>query len=121
MRPHLRVSAVFAQYVGRVLLTQDVNEIDDSCRDGFSHTVVGQCVVSLVESRMRDGGAGDDRLVIAKHVCLPFDRYSEIALSRPQIQNLFRSYAGGNELRSVSCCFNSVLTLGEPIHRSTIK
>ena len=60
MWPHLRVSAVLAQYVGRILLTQDVDKVDDSSRDGFPYTVIRQRVMSFGKLRMRDGGTCDN-------------------------------------------------------------
>jgi hypothetical protein len=121
MRPHLWISTVFAQYVGRVLLSHYMDKVDDLRCDSLAHTVVRQRVVPLGESRMRNGGTCDNRLVIALHVCLSLYGYSRVSQGCPQIENLLCSYASCIKLRAVSSRFGGILSLGKPINRSAVK
>ena len=62
----------------------DMKELEDLGADGFTHSVVQQCRVPLVELRMRYHAAVNHRLVVSKHV-RPENRYSEIPYCQAQI------------------------------------
>jgi len=66
--PDLLISPVLAEDVCRIHVACDVVESDDLGGYGLSDVMVGQRVMSLVQSRTEFCTAVDDRLVVSKHV-----------------------------------------------------
>ena len=120
MWPHLRIATVLAQYISGIVLPQDVDEVENLRHDSLTHSVVGQCIVSLGQLGVRDGGACNDGLVVTEHVRLSFDGHTKVAKCSPQVDDLFGGDACRDKLRSVGRCLHCVLSLGKPINRRTI-
>ena len=87
MWPHLRIATVLAQNISGVVLAQDVDEVEDLRHDSLAHSVVGQRIVSLGKLGVRNGGACNDRLVVAELVRLSFDRYTELMKGSAQVDD----------------------------------
>ena len=58
---------MFAEDISWVVRTRHVVEPENAGRNGFSGTVVRECIVPLHEFGMGDRGGVDDRLVVSKH------------------------------------------------------
>ena len=90
-----------AQNISGVVLPQDMDELEDLRHDSLTHSVIGQCIVSLGKSGVRDGGACDDRLVVTEHVRLSFDGYTEVTKGSPQVDDLFGGDTCSDKLGSI--------------------
>ena len=98
-----------------------MDEAEDLRHDSLTHSVVGQCIVSLGQLGVWDGGACNDGLVVTKHVRLcSFDGHTEVAKGSPQVDDLFGGDACSDKLRSIGRRLHCVLALGEPINWLTI-
>ena len=53
-------------------------ELEISCCNCFSNSMIGSNMGSFEESRSRDDGIGDHCLVVAKHVALQVDGYTKL-------------------------------------------
>ena len=71
------------------LLSQDVDEVENLRHDSLTHSVVGQCIVSLGQLGVRDGGACNDGVVVTEHVRLSFDGHTKVSKCSPQVDDLF--------------------------------
>ena len=62
---------------------------------------------------MRNSGAGDDTLIVSKHVGFSIKRNAKHMKGVPKIHDLFSGNTSSNKLRSISCSFNTVLKFAE--------
>ncbi len=66
--PCFRIPAMLAENISRILLAFYMDELDDLGSDCFSDSVIGQSIMSLIETGVWECGACDNRLIISKHV-----------------------------------------------------
>ena len=64
---------MFAKDISWILLPIHVEETKNLGCNSFTHTMIRQCIVALVQSRVRYGGTSDNRLVITKDITLGLD------------------------------------------------
>ena len=50
--PYLRISPMFTEYVGDILITWDMTKFDQTCSNSFAYTVIGEGDVLFSQSRM---------------------------------------------------------------------
>jgi hypothetical protein len=101
-------------------LPTDVKEANDIRSNRFTNAMVSQGIMAFVEGGMRNGATGNDTLVVSKHIGLAIKRNSQHSKSITKVRNLFSGNASSNELGTIGSSFNSLLTFGEPVHRSLV-
>ena len=98
----------------------NVNKINDTSSNGGADTVVGESVMTLVEVGMRNGGGGNDTLIVSKHPRWAINRNTHHAKSVSKVHDLFSGLTSSHEFKSISGCFNHILLLAEPLDGSLI-
>jgi hypothetical protein len=107
---------MLAEHIGGIALAGNVKEAENLCRNGLTNAVVRKCVVTLVESRVRNGCTRDNGLVVPKKTGVFHDWNSQAAQSGAKVNDLVSGLSGSNKFRAVGCCLNGGLALGEPIN-----
>jgi hypothetical protein len=96
-----------------IISSTDVKEPYYIGSDRFLDTMVCQGIVKLFQGRMWNGATGGHTLIFFKHVCTSIQRDSHHLKSVSKDHDCFGGDASSDELRTINCCFNSLLTLGE--------
>ena len=65
-RPNLGISPMFAEDVCNVLIAGNMAEFDQTCRNSFTNTVIGECDMPFGKARVRDGGTLYNRCIISE-------------------------------------------------------
>ena len=120
MRPKLSICTVLTQNIGWVFLSLLADKIHDVRHNCFTHSMVGERIVSLSEAGIWKCGAGNDRFIVTKQHCLPFDRYTKVSKRSAQIHDLLGCNMHCNKFCPIGCGFDGILSFGVPINRSTI-
>lgn len=113
------MSNVLAQDVCRVLGSINLVEFEDTCSDGFTDAMVGKDVVALGQLGVGQGGTGNDRLIVPKHVAVQ-DRDTKVPEGHPEVNDLIRTNPGSHKLRAIGCCLDSGLMLRVPVNWGSI-
>jgi len=87
-RPNLWKASMFAENISRILLPINMEETKNLGSNRLTHAMIRQGIVALVESRVRDGCTGNNRLVVTKHVALGLDRNTQITQRVAEVNNL---------------------------------
>jgi len=73
-RPELLEASVFAKDISWILLPINMKEIKNLGCNSFMHTMIRECMVVFVQSRVRYSRTSENILVITKHITLGLDQ-----------------------------------------------
>ena len=60
---------MFAEYICNVLIAWNMTELNQTCGNSFTYTMIGEGDMLLGKARVRDCGTLYDRCVFSKQVC----------------------------------------------------
>jgi len=66
-RPELLEASMFAKDISQILLPINMEETENLGCNSFTHTMIRQCIVAFVQSKVRYSRTSDNGIVIIKH------------------------------------------------------
>ena len=109
-----------SENVSMVLAHWNMGKAKDASCNSFAHTMVGACIVLLLEDGRWHGGVEDNASIVPKQKGWTINRDTQHSENIAHLHNKVSGNTGSDQLGTVCRCLDCFLPLGEPSHRSVI-